>query len=224
MGIMKSLASLLEIALQEEGRIRPRRALRTNALSAVAVKSNEVHPNAREQSRCSAQTVRVLFNGLPVVLVESGQVCRTGWPVAGVPVHRGFAQHGHAGETGQSRGSLPALSLPHDPELNRHLPENLNPAYPIGQHQIDAGAPRGVMPRHVSAKWSTGASRTYAFLPIDLAPAAQVWPGRNGTSRACKCRALGRCRWGVSAHMTCSIEASGDDGNPSASPSNPFGG
>jgi len=23
--------------------------------------------------------------------------------------------------------------LPHDPELHRHLPENLNPAYAIGQ-------------------------------------------------------------------------------------------
>ena len=95
--------------------------------------------------------MRVLFNGVSVVLVESGQVRWTGWPAAGLPVPRRFTGHGHAGETGQSRRSVPALSLPHDSKLHRHLPEEPESRVCDRPDQIDAHAPRGVMLGHVPA-------------------------------------------------------------------------
>lgn len=35
--------------------------------------------------------VRLLFNGLSFVLVESRQICGASWPVAGLPIYRRLA-------------------------------------------------------------------------------------------------------------------------------------
>src|ERR1700733_7574585 len=67
--------------------------------------------------------LRLLFDLLPELLVEQRPLPRAGRVVAGAPVGEGFARRGHRRAARQSRGSVPALSLPHHHELRQGLSE-----------------------------------------------------------------------------------------------------
>ncbi len=82
-------------------------------------------PAERERARRPVRVhpVRVLLDRVPVVLVEPGQVRRPRRAARGVPLHRRLARPGDQRAARQSRGPVPAVSLPHDHELRRRLSE-----------------------------------------------------------------------------------------------------
>ncbi len=88
--------------------------------------------------------VRVLLDLVPVVLVEPGQVRRTRRAAAGLPVHRRQPRPGHQRATRRPGGSVPAVSLPHDHELRRCVPQGPEPDARDRKDQGPAGAPRGL--------------------------------------------------------------------------------
>jgi len=83
--------------------------------------------------------VRVLLDGLPVVLVEPGQVRRTGRAAAGLPLHRRQPRPGGERAARQPRGPIPAVPLLLDHELRRRVPEGPQPDARDRQDQGPAG-------------------------------------------------------------------------------------
>ncbi len=65
--------------------------------------------------------VRLLYDRLPVVLVEPGQVRGAGGAADGLSLHRRHARPGDQRAARQSRGPVPAVPLPFDHELRRCL-------------------------------------------------------------------------------------------------------
>ena len=98
----------------------------------------------RAQRPVRVHPVRELLDQLPELLVEPGQVRRPGRAAAGLPLHRRQPRPGHRGAPGQSRGSVPAVPLPHDHELRRRLPEGPEPDQGDRQDQGNDGPPRGL--------------------------------------------------------------------------------
>ena len=64
---------------------------------------------------------------VPQLLVERRALSRTGHPAAGLSLDRRQPRRSPGRAPRQSRGSIPALSLPHDHELHQDLPEELEP-------------------------------------------------------------------------------------------------
>src|ERR1700680_4732889 len=72
-------------------------------------------------------SMRLLLHRLPELLVEQRAFSRPGRGVAVLPLARRFARRGRGRAARSARGSLPALSLPHDPKLLEGLPERIEP-------------------------------------------------------------------------------------------------
>src|ERR1700674_1093756 len=67
--------------------------------------------------------VRLLLDLVPELLVEQRPLSRTCRPAAGEPLGQGQPRRSYRRAARQSRGPVPALSLPHHPELRQGLPE-----------------------------------------------------------------------------------------------------
>src|SRR5512141_1143734 len=67
--------------------------------------------------------LRLLLDLVPELLVEQRPLSRTGRAAAGEPLGQGQPRRSHRRAARQSRGPVPALSLPHHPELHQGLPE-----------------------------------------------------------------------------------------------------
>ena len=67
--------------------------------------------------------VRLLLDLLPELLVEQRSLPRPGGAAGGLSLDRRHARRGDRRAPRRARGSVPAVSLPHDHELHRGLPE-----------------------------------------------------------------------------------------------------
>src|SRR5258708_29539087 len=67
--------------------------------------------------------LRLLLDVMPELLVEQRALSGAGRVAAGHALGQGFARRGHWRAARQSRGPVPALSLPHHHELRQGLPE-----------------------------------------------------------------------------------------------------
>src|SRR5215472_11988852 len=83
--------------------------------------------------------LRLLLDLLSVLLVESGAVLGPRGAAPSLSLARGFARRGKRRAPRSSRGSLPALSLPHHHELRHCLPEGLEPLAGHRRDQADDG-------------------------------------------------------------------------------------
>ena len=80
--------------------------------------------------------------GLPVLLVEFGQVSRARSAAAGLSMDRRQPRRGHRRAPGRSGRSVQAVSLPHHHELRPGLPQGPQPGQGHRQDQgVDGGAP-----------------------------------------------------------------------------------
>src|SRR2546425_1279057 len=86
---------------------------------------------------------RSCLDGVPVVLVEPGQVRGPGRAPRRVSVHRRLSRSGDGRAPGRSRGPLPAVPLSHDHELRRRLPEGAQSDQGDRQDQGDHGEAGG---------------------------------------------------------------------------------
>ena len=76
-----------------------------------------------------------LLDLLPELLVERRPLSRPGGAAAGLSLADRFARRGERRAARQSRGPVPALSLPHDHELRQDLPEGPQPGQGDREHQ-----------------------------------------------------------------------------------------
>ena len=67
--------------------------------------------------------VRLLFDLLPELLVEQRSIPRARGAAGGLSLDHRLARRGHRRAARRARRSVPAVSLPHDHELHRGLPE-----------------------------------------------------------------------------------------------------
>ena len=83
---------------------------------------------AREAGRAvGVHPVLLLLHRVPELLVERRPLSGSGGAVAGVSLDRRLARRAHRRAAGCAGGSVQAVSLPHDHELHRHLPEGAEP-------------------------------------------------------------------------------------------------
>ena len=68
-------------------------------------------------------SVRLLLDLLPELLVEQRSLPRTGGTARGLSLDHRYARRGHRRAARCARRSVPAVSLPHDHELHRSVPE-----------------------------------------------------------------------------------------------------
>ena len=122
-----------------------------------------------------------------------GQVRRSGRTAAGVSVHRRQPRPRSQRAARQPRGSVSAVSLPHDHELRRRLPEEPQPDAGDRQDQGFAGEANGVTFRSGTAQARRDAVsgglpgmrrriRRYAACAIDRRPAARGSAGAAGAA------------------------------------------
>src|ERR1700738_1609755 len=71
--------------------------------------------------------LRLLLDILPELLVERRSLSRPRLFFASLPLAHRFARRGGRRTARQCRGSVPPLSLPHDPELRQGLPQGPEP-------------------------------------------------------------------------------------------------
>ena len=81
----------------------------------------------RAQRSLRVHPVRLLLHELSVVLVEPGQVRRSGRSAGGLPLPRGYPRPGDQRASRQPGRSVPSVPLPLDHELRRRLPEGPEP-------------------------------------------------------------------------------------------------
>ena len=67
--------------------------------------------------------LRLLLDELPELLVEQRPLSGPGGPAGRLPLAGGQSRRGDGRAARRTRGSVPAVSLPHDHELHEHLPE-----------------------------------------------------------------------------------------------------
>src|SRR5574340_323588 len=77
----------------------------------------------------------MLLDGMPLVLVEPGQVRRPGRAAAGVPLPRRLARPGDQRTARRSGRPIPVIPLPYHHELRRCVPEGVEPDRGDRQHQ-----------------------------------------------------------------------------------------
>ena len=83
---------------------------------------------ARQAGRAvGVHPVLLLLHRVPELLVERRPLSGAGGAAAGVSLDRRFARRAHGRTAGCAGGSVQAVSLPHDHELHRHLPEGAEP-------------------------------------------------------------------------------------------------
>jgi 2Fe-2S iron-sulfur cluster protein len=84
----------------------------------------------------------LLHDQLSQLLVEQRALPRAGRPAAGTPLNHGQPRRGNRRAARQSRRPVPALPLPHHPELRPGLPEGPQPRQGHRRDQEDAGRAR----------------------------------------------------------------------------------
>ncbi len=95
---------------------------------AADARAPAVAGGARQARRpVGVHPVLLLLDLVPQLLVERRPLSRPGHPAAGLSLDRRQPRRGDGRAPGQSRGSVPALSLPHHHELHQDLPEGLEP-------------------------------------------------------------------------------------------------
>src|SRR5438067_506054 len=92
-------------------------------------------------------TDKMLLDVLPVVLVEPGQVRRSGRPAAGLPLHRRLARRSHQRPPGQPGRPVPPVPLQVDHELHGRVPEGPESEQGDRQDQGNADPPRDLTRR-----------------------------------------------------------------------------
>src|SRR6476620_1139752 len=83
--------------------------------------------------------LRLLLDLLPELLVEQRTLLGPRGTAAGNPLGHGFPRRGHRRAARQSRGPVPALSLPYHHELRQSLPEGPQPLRGDRRAQAEAG-------------------------------------------------------------------------------------
>ena len=83
--------------------------------------------------------VRVLLDVVSELLVERRPLSRAGGPAAGLSLAHQLPRRGAGRAARQSRGPVPALSLPHDHELRPDMPKGSQPGQGDRPHQGDDG-------------------------------------------------------------------------------------
>ena len=91
----------------------------------------------------------------PSLLVESRQIRWSGRVAAGLPLPGRQPGPGERRATGQPAGPIPAVSLPHDPQLHRRLPERPEPGPGHQQDQGNDGAAHDLNALNVHASQHT---------------------------------------------------------------------
>src|SRR5581483_617298 len=89
--------------------------------------------------------VRVLFDLVSELLVESRSLSRPRGAAAGVPLDHRFARRRHGRAPGRSGRSVSAIPLPHHHELHQHLPEGPESRAGDRRDQAVDGQAGGVM-------------------------------------------------------------------------------
>tara|TARA_B000000477_G_C5905285_1_gene148385 strand:- start:104 stop:340 length:237 start_codon:yes stop_codon:yes gene_type:complete len=69
--------------------------------------------------------MRVLFDVLPILLVEFGQIFRPGGVVASVSMNHRFARREKEGPVDSSQRRVQVVQMSHDYELHQSVPERL---------------------------------------------------------------------------------------------------
>src|SRR6202049_2480516 len=108
-------------------------------------------------------SMRLLLHRLPELLVEQRAFSRPGRGVAVLPLARRFARRGRGRAARSARGSLPALSLPHDPKLLEGLPERIEPRQGDRRGQKNDGRASGLTRDHKSLRDSKGGALAAAL-------------------------------------------------------------
>src|ERR1700720_2786773 len=93
-------------------------------------------------------SLRLLFDVLPELLVEQRALPGAGRAAAGDTMGEGFARRGHRRAPRQSRGSVPALPLPHHHELRQGLPEEPQSFRGDRRTQAEDGRAADLTPAH----------------------------------------------------------------------------
>src|SRR5512135_954144 len=89
-------------------------------------------------------SMRVLLDLLPELLVEFGSLSGSGGAAAGQSLGAGQPRRGDRRTARQSRGPVPALSLPHHHELLEGMPEGPQPGEGDRRVEEGYGRPPGV--------------------------------------------------------------------------------
>src|SRR5436190_22408927 len=88
--------------------------------------------------------VRLLLDLMPELLVEWRALSRPGDAAAGLSLADRFPRRGYRRAARQSRGSVPALSLPHHHELRADLPQGPEPGQGDRRDQENDGGETGL--------------------------------------------------------------------------------
>src|SRR5208282_3300073 len=123
--------------------VRADRALAANRSAATGPRAPPVARGARPARRVvGVRPLLLLLDLVPELLVEPGPLSRPVDPVTVVPLARRQPRSAHWRASRPARGSVPALSLPHDHELHQDLPEGAQPGTRDFQHQAADGRTR----------------------------------------------------------------------------------
>ena len=134
--------------------IRLDRAVAENG-DAGAGEGMAAKPRGPRQARRHVRmhSVRLLLDLMPELLVEFRALSRAGRAAAGQPLGAGQPRRSDRRAARQSRGPVPALSLPHHHELLQGLPEGAQPGQGDRRAQEgDGGAPALTEPRAPPAR------------------------------------------------------------------------